>query len=1426
MPVPPRLLCLALSLSALAGCTCSSKPVGEEPPKVAAPGAAAPATPDQPAPPPVPPKLTAADLQAYFVALSDEGAIPTSLVVHFSRDVFSDKKVGPAGPETALELKPEIKGKLAITSRNELTFTPAGSFAPGTRYEVQLRSVESVDGVLKDPGGGKWAGSFPTPRFELLRLTKNLVNLDAGDLELDLEFSGPVDLAEVGNAARWTLNGAGISPARWESPSANVARARFQLSTTAVAEVTARVGDGIHMKGHRATAPRSELSVTIEGGTAVTIEAATVGEAVTGFHVNVVCWSEVPESARRDRSAGQVHHRYDDKSGRYVWVRYCQPDEATAAQFIRVSPAVKVSVGPSETGFRIFGNFRKGKYKLRLDAGLRNADGSVLSSGYNASLVFPERTPRLSIAASGRYLTRTAWNRLALQHLNVAEAAVSIRQVPPENLVYWMSEPSETFTDRTSNLVLAGGKVKLSGTRDALTTSFVDLGLLAPTAPRGLLEIAVQAPGGAAKDSKRLLLTELNLVAKKRTPPPGQPWRHAVDVWATNMSTNEGVGGVEVRLIRKSGFPLASCSTAGDGHCLAAVGEAKDADPSEPYALVATKGGDLTYLKLEELKTEISDTEISGEPYSSDRAYRAAAYSDRGVYRPGEKVHLAAILRDKADAAPPAGMPVVLRLTDPRQSVFKKVTVKTNAAGMVAYDVQLAPFAATGHYKLAVDVAGKEASQYDFQVEEFVPERMKVDASFARQGALFAEDVPAKVSARYLFGGVPAKHKVELTCELEPAAFKPKENAQLTYGPWSATGKPRRGVTLGQRTGELDEQGQAALSCPRGSSPRARLEGPAKMVASAAVFEAGSGRTTVGKASLLVHPEKFYVGVTSSVTKGKPGEPIPVTGAVVDWNGTPITTVQKVTLELVRFDEDYGWYYDEDEGNGTYKVNLRPVVESTSTIKVENGRFSATLTPAQDGAGFLVRARAGKSTSELHLGGDGHYWYEWGEGRTAQVERTPRPARPSWIGLEAPARVSVGENATVRFKSPFKGRALFTVETDEVLKSEWREVPAGDASWTFSVGKLVPNVYVSVLVVKDPHLDSREAFMPDRAFGVRSVPVDPVDLRHALKLEVPSEIRSRGKLTVKLDTGEKEDGAFATVAVVDEGILQLTSFKTPSPLSTLFAARALGVETYETVGWAVGLQAAGPSRSSGGDEDSGGGNSPQGRVQPVKPVALWSGIVPINKEGKASFTFEVPQYRGKLRVMAVTSGGKRVGSAEANVVVRDPIVVQTTMPRFLVNGDEVQIPVFLTNLTGARQEVQLSITAEMLPVPGLTAGLDEPSPLKLLGRSEATVTLENGASSTSVFQAKAVRPVGAAKLKVVARAGKLEVRDEADVPFIPAGPRERKLEQLELTAGTMDLKPHLKGWMPTSEQSTFWMTTNPYGQTFDHLKHLVHYPYG
>ena len=193
--------------------------------------------------------------------------------------------------------------------------------------------------------------------------------------------------------------------------------------------------------------------------------------------------------------------------------------------------------------------------------------------------------------------------------------------------------------------------------------------------------------------------------------------------------------------------------------------------------------------------------------------------------------------------------------------------------------------------------------------------------------------------------------------------------------------------------------------------------------------------------------------------------------------------------------------------------------------------------------------------------------------------------------------------------------------------------------------------------------------------------------------------------------------------------------------------------------------------------------------------------------------------------MAVTADGKRMGRADATVTVRDPLVVQATLPRFLTSGDEIRLPVSVTNLSGSRREVEVSLEAEALAVPGLES-LDQSTPVEILGSDRRTLALEHGEADVALFRARARQPSGAAHLRVTARSGDLESVEETDVPLLPAGPRSRVVRRVELEAGSEDLTPYLEGWVPLSERSTLWVTNNPYGDTFDHLKHLVRYPYG
>lgn len=1348
--------------------------------------------------------------------LATEDSLPKGIVIEFPRPVApEDNEVKPG---TVVALTPRVPGGFAWRTPSSLVFTPSASagFGFDTAYTVTLESVETGSGVVKAPSEGAWAYRFTTPAFQFLRLAPKQLDLLKGRAEVDVVFSGPVDLGAVRSRGTFEVEGETILDVKWRTvPNLrNVVTAQLGHSRLKpAAKLRFDLKAGLAAAGDaRATAPAAQGTVELRAGKRLDITAVTVGEGSSGHYLEVSCRdvdANAPASPRESPEYDEYYWDHNNKG--------CMLDESAAADAIHFSPPVKVTLAQSRKGFRIFGDFKRGAYSLRIDAGTPSVGGGVLLSTYENAVSMPARQPQISFSTAGRYLPRGAWRNLPLQHLNLDEVELTVRVVPPENLVFWMSDDrTELVDERTSN-VIAKRKLPLKSEPDTLTTTYVDVAGMVPANTRGLVELSARK--GEWQAASRILLTDLSLVAKRGGPAPGSGDKGEVWVWALGMENTEPLSGVEVSLVKKSGQVVARCTTVATDGCQLKV-PAPGVDDSEPFALIARDGDELTYLKYSELKTEIANSDVQGEPYRSEKAYRASIWSDRGVYRPGDTAHLAAVLRGQDDKAPPAGMPVELVVVDPRERELKKVPLKTNEAGLVALDLPFEAFQDTGRYRVTLKVAERDVATYGFSVEEFVPERMKVTARTEKEGYVQGEEVPVAVEAAYLFGGSAEGSPVEVTCRLVPSEFKPKENAQYAYGVWRQDGGPLRPVTLGQVKGTLDAKGQALLRCPA-QAATGGLKGAARLTALASVFESGSGRSSVGEAVTPVHPEAYYVGLQATTRKVKAGKPFTVNGVVVDWDGKLLTSgkaPKTVDVEYLRLEEEYGYYYDESEGYDRYQRYLRPMREGRATAQVQNGRFTLQVTPGEDAAGYLVRVRSGATQTDLELEGEGRYYW-WGEG--SRVDQTPRPLKPTSLDVALPATARVGQDITVKVKAPYKGRMLFTAETDRVLATEWKAVEPGEVTWTFKPAAFAPNVYVSTFLVKDPHLESREAFMPDRAFGVGSVTLEPVDFTQAVTLNVPKEVRSNDTLTVDLDLGAVEGPTFATVAVVDEGILSLTRFQSPDPLKQIFTKRALGVDTYETIGWTLLVPPGGNSRSTGGD----GEGDASGRVQPVKPVALWSGVVPVPANGKLRVPFKLPQYRGAVRVMAVTAGAKRLGRASAQVLVRDPLVLQTTLPRFLTQNDEIQVPVFVTNLSGKAQDVKVTLTAESLAVPGL-AMTAAASPLQLLGKSEGRARLEDGKSSTFVFQAKAVQAVGAARMTVTVEGGGYTSRETLDVPLSPAGPNERRVQRIELAQGVTDVSKYLQGWVPTTERSTLWVTTNPYAQSLQHLTYLVHYPYG
>ncbi|HZA52334.1 MAG TPA: MG2 domain-containing protein, partial [Myxococcaceae bacterium] len=933
----------------------------------------------------------------------------------------------------------------------------------------------------------------------------------------------------------------------------NVSDGRIRPSARLVLEVQ----EGLPDAGGRATAPRATASLTLSDGAPVRILAARVREGAEGFHVEVVC---------NDEAAGSPRYYWDREAERqYSISRRCRITDESARRFIRFTPHVDFHIGPAAVGFRVLGDFKRGRYAMTIAAGAATLDGGILLEAFNTEATIPARAPKLQFAASGRYLPRSAWKNLAVQHVNVDEAELVVRRIPPENLIFWLSQEQQEVADARTSDVILKKKIRLRSAPDQRATTWVDLASMVPSATRGVLEISLRA--GEAAASSRLLLTDMSLVAKRSATPAKEPWRHEARVWALGMESNELLPGVALALKRRSGKSVAECTTAADGSCVLAVKQRVDDDDSEPFAIVARRGDDLTYVRYADLRTATSDFAVHGEPYGSERVYRAAAWSDRGVYRPGDTAHVAAIIRGRDALAPPAGLPVDLKVTDPRGRVSRELHLHTNDAGLVQAELPFPSFADTGKYRVVLSVAQKDAGALTFNVEEFVPERMKVEASTATENYAFGDTAKVEVRAKYLFGGSAAGSRVELTCSLEPSVFKPEENASFVFGtqlngdtPDEAEEKP---VSLGQSDATLDASGKAALECPELAATGFR--GGGRLVAAAAVFEAGSGRSTQSRATAAVHPAPFYLGLKTAAVRADAGTPFRVEGILVDWKGRIAPkSARAIDVELFRLEPEYGYFWDEEEGTERFERNLRPVQEGTLKVEVKEGRFAFDVRPAAASAAYLVRAKSGNARTDLRVEGEVTGEYFW-FGAQARVDQTPRPLKPTTLVIHAPTTVRVGEVVKVAFKAPFKGRVLITAETDRILEWKWMAVQAGEVTWEFKLESFVPNVYVSAFLVKDPHLESAESFLPDRAFGVASATVAPVAFTQELKLSVPKEVRSNSRLEVAVDAGPADGPAYVAVAVVDEGVLSLTRFASPNPIPEIFARRALGVETYETI---------------------------------------------------------------------------------------------------------------------------------------------------------------------------------------------------------------------------------------------------------------------
>ncbi|MEM7482827.1 MAG: MG2 domain-containing protein [Acidobacteriota bacterium] len=1072
-------------------------------------------------------------------------------------------------------------------------------------------------------------------------------------------------------------------------------------------------------------------------------------------------------------------------------IRLSSPVAPSVAQrFLTLEPAVadlRLSASRNEliaTGAMVPGS----TYTVQLAAGLPAGDGASLKEAFEQKVSLPNLEPSIEIRGAGMFLPASGSRTLAVETVNVDRFTLAIDRVYLNNLFYALQEGGFSATGSTGYVSTPrhamGGRLRsvelrVEGGRNRKVATTVTLDQYADLEGPGLYRASVTRRGNWRGSTRWVLLTDLGVVAKQS----GDDFLVVV----SSLDDLAAVAGARVRLLSSQNQLVAEGRTDArglwrlGGDLAARLGS----DNARPYLVTVERGDDFSFLVLDQARVDTTGLDVGGAPLSA-QGYSAFLYGERDLYRPGETVEGLGILRDAALAAP-AALPVVLRHRDPRGRERDLLRKTSDDKGLVPFELELPAYSLTGNHSLDLEIGNAVVSRYLFQVEEFIPDRIKA-AITPGEAPLPGEELSFEVEGRYLFGPPGADLPVEARVRLVDSTFAPEgfEGFIFRNGDRRFEDQP-----LLTEEGTLDAEGRKrfAVAVPRGLTAPSSLQA----ILTARVSERG-GRGVTARQRVAVHPVPYYPGLRKVAEGyGEPGQATEFELVTVDPAGQAVAA-EGLRAELFR-DRWNTVLRRTPSGTYRYESSREATLVDTLALTAPDGRSAFSFTPPETGAYRVVLTDLQTSAStEVGFYASGWGYAPWAIDNPARVE----------LDLDR-GEYGPGDTAVVQVRAPFAGRLLLTVERDRIFHTELHELTGNTATLSIPLsGALRPNAYVTALVVRNA--DDLGDGEVTRAFGAVPISVDRTSNRLDLEIVAPEEMRSERSLEVAVAAAP---GATVTVAAVDEGILQLVSQATADPFAFFYRKLGLSVRTFD--GFSLLL----PEVPVAGDLAVGGGAAGAGMAQYVQtdsirrvvPVAYWSGPLTAGADGRVETSFEVPNFQGALRVMVVAADGRRFGSEEQMVRVRDPLVVTPTFPRFLAWGDQANIPVTVRNDTGSAGDFEVRIE-----------GLGEPV--------KGKVSVPDGSEAVTYVPIVAPDAGSLAELKVVVQGNGEAARSEVALPMRSHLPY-RVVEQ----AGPVDGNPlevrALADWArPGSVERTLRLGPVPLVQFAGKLAGLLRYPYG
>jgi uncharacterized protein YfaS (alpha-2-macroglobulin family) len=1090
------------------------------------------------------------------------------------------------------------------------------------------------------------------------------------------------------------------------------------------------------------------------------------------------------------------------------------------AQPINYTPLPSEKAQDRQHVFRIAVQ-RDGELYLRVRKGVRAFGDYPLSEDYNATVDVPAFPREVQIQGQGGLLALNGERKLSIRSRGLYAIEYEVARVATSQINHLVTQTEGNFQnphfadpdlfseENISRIAVERQGIALENKWKANYSAFdfsehlrkpVDGG-----SERGLFFLSARGwdstkkkPINSIKDSRFILVTDIGILTKQNA-------NGSHDVFLMSIKEGKPLANVVVDLLGKNGIPLQSAKSDADGHCAFTSFE-KSTREKMPVAFVARNGDDVSFIPYARNDRELnfSRFDIDGVDNVLPENLDAFVFTERGIYRPGDEIHIGLVVKQRNWQGQLKGLPLETEVMDARGHAVQTRKINLPETAFTELTYQTANESPTGLYNFNVYLIKNSKrstllGSTTANVKEFLPDRMKIETRLsqnAEHGWVNPKEMHASIVLANLYGTPATDRRITARIELEPAAFSfPEFRDYIFFDPLTEDKKDRHEQTVELGENKTDDAGKSQFDLQLERFADATYS--MRFVAEG--FEAEGGRSVTGTTSALVSALPYVIGCKADGDL-----------RYIDANKTRVLDLVAVDPKLNRIalenitanviaQEYVSVLTKQESGKYVYESVLKERVTKTEKISVSaNGLHYALPTDEPGNYVFELRDDQDRRLTKLQFCVVGQGAASRSLEKNAELQ----------VKLDR-AQYASGDEIAISITAPYAGSGLITIERDRVYAQQWFHATSASSVQHIRVpNDFEGSGYINVAFVRA--LDSKEIFVSPLSYGV--VPFTANMEKRRLKIDLDSAQKSKPGEPLRISYKTNRPGKIVIFAV-DQGILQVTGYKTPDPLAFYFRKCALRVDTAQIVDLII------PEFSLLRSVSAFGGGGDIQRLNPFKritdkPVVFWSGIIDADAT-KREVVYDVPDYfDGTLKIMAVAIANDTVGSAERDALVRGPFVITPSVPVLAAPGDEFEAGVTVANnAEGSGTEAEIEVRVETN------------EQLSILNGASQKLRIAEGREQSTTFKFHVNDKLGSGEIKFIARRNGTETKRRATLSVRPPVPYVTEVHGGSFNKGATEVAL-TRALRPEFRKSAAVVSALPLGLAQGLDSYLKEFPHG